>query len=273
MASGAPVLANPVTVVAPPLLTADAVGYSSFGYAPQWGIYSGGTPVVTADAVVEFSYREEYTISDYTVESGAFVSYNKVFVPYDVRVRYVAGGSDANRAALLSSIEAVVSTTQLFSVVSPEAVYQSANIVHLDYRRTSNAGSKLLSVDVWLRQVLQLSGAGASGTSVGNISVGRISLGGVSLGASGFSVGGIPLTGALSTGGGLSAVGGALLTNVMTAAGASRINIGTISTAVAGAVGTISAQFPTPAQVYSALGQTYTAAANAVQSIPASLGF
>ena len=135
------------------LLTQDLIGE----IAPpgsQWGIFSGGGAVISADTVAEFDYKQEWAISDFPVERGAFESYDKVDLPYDARVTFLAGGSEANRSALLSSIAAVAGTTQVFDVVTPEAVYISATISHYDYQRTAKRGLGLLSVTVWLLQII-----------------------------------------------------------------------------------------------------------------------
>ena len=126
----------------------------------QWGVFLGGGPVVTADTVTSLDYKQEWAISDFPVEEGAFESYDKVALPYDARVRFAAGGSAANREALLSSIAAVAGTTQVFDVVTPEAVYTSATISHYSYSRTARQGLGLLQVDVWLLQVIENVGTG-----------------------------------------------------------------------------------------------------------------
>ena len=137
----------------PVLLLADALGLPPSPLAPQWGIYLDGVPVVDADSVVTFDYRQEWTVSDYPLEQGAFQSYDKVQTPFDVRVRYAAGGSQQNRQALLDSIDDIAGTLTLFDVVTPEAVYQSVNVTHYDYRRTATNGVGLLQVDVWCVEV------------------------------------------------------------------------------------------------------------------------
>jgi hypothetical protein len=121
----------------------------------QWGIYFFGFPIVLADNVVGFEYRNEWTISDYPVERGSFESYDKVATPYMARVRFSAGGSEGDRAAFLASIEAIAGDLNLYDVVTPEKVYVSANIIHYDYRRSADAGAGLLTVDVWLSEVRQ----------------------------------------------------------------------------------------------------------------------
>ncbi|OBQ84630.1 MULTISPECIES: phage baseplate protein [unclassified Mesorhizobium] len=147
------------------LLTQDAFGLLSnaFGLQP-WGIYFGGVPVIIADNIVEVQYRQQWSISDFPVEQGAFQSYDKVQVPYDARLRFTAGGSAANRAAMLASIAAVAGDTNLYDVVTPEAVYLSCNITHYDYSRRSNEGMGLLSVDIWLIEVRQAVSAAMSNT-------------------------------------------------------------------------------------------------------------
>ena len=266
--NGAPNLLQPLATTAVTLLTADGISSSALGYGPRWGIFSGGGPVVTADTVVEFSYREEYTISDFPLETGAFASYDKVYQPFDVRVRYVAGGSEGNRASLLNSIKAIAPTLQLFSVVSPEATYINANVVHYDYRRTSREGLKLLAVDVWLKEVRQL---GSSSVSVGGVSVsGQAS--GISINGN-LSVGGISLSGGVSLGAGFTVNGGISLTNTAIAASASPINIGPVSAVSPGSLGTSAAQFPTTAQLASAFNTAAASVSSAVSSFTTSLGF
>lgn len=142
-------MADPLT-----LLTGDLIGEIAPPGA-QWGIFSGGSAVITADNVVAFDYKQEWSISDYPVERGAFESYDKVSLPFDARVRFTAGGNIGRREALLSSIASIAGTTELFDVVTPEFIYTSVTISHYDYRRTARNGLGLLQVDVWCLQVNQ----------------------------------------------------------------------------------------------------------------------
>jgi hypothetical protein len=129
------------------LLTSDLIGEIAPVNA-QWGIFQGGAPVVVADSVADMSYRQEWVVSDYPVEQGAFQSFDKVALPFDVRFRYNAG-SAAQRQALLGSIAAIAGTTNLYDVVTPDAVYNNVTITHYDYHRTAQRGLGLLSVEVW----------------------------------------------------------------------------------------------------------------------------
>lgn len=151
--AGVPLVNFALDFVQPVLLLADALGVFGGVTSPVWGIFLDGVPVVVANSVISMEYKDEYTISDFPLEQGAFESYDKVQVPFTARVRFVMGGSSADRAALLASIDAIVGDLNFYDVVTPDAVYSSANVVHRDYRRTAASGVGLLQVDVWLEQV------------------------------------------------------------------------------------------------------------------------
>lgn len=144
------------------LLIADA---TDLGQSDQtWGVYLNGTPIITAESVTAFSYRREFAISDYPVEQGGFESFDKVALPRDVHMRFTAG-SAAARQELLSSIDAVISTTQLVDFVTPDAVYTNINLSHEDYDRRANRGLGLLQVEVWGLEIRQATSSSASPTS------------------------------------------------------------------------------------------------------------
>ncbi|MGJ2408975.1 hypothetical protein ACR8FJ_22715, partial [Salmonella enterica subsp. enterica serovar Paratyphi A] len=130
------------------LLIADALSLIFRGGVSAWGIYRGGAPVVVSDNVVAFNFRKQWAISDYPVERGAFESYDKVEVPYGVQFRFSAGGSEAKRQALLSSIAAIAGDLNLYDIVTPDRVYLNANIERFDYSQTATNGVGLLQVDV-----------------------------------------------------------------------------------------------------------------------------
>lgn len=121
----------------------------------RWGIFRNGVPVLVADNVVSFEFKQEFSLSDYPVEQGGFQSYNKVQIPSEIRVRVSAGGSDANRQAFLASIADVINTTDLYDVVTPETVYIGYNFSHRDFRREAREGLGLITVDLWLTEIRQ----------------------------------------------------------------------------------------------------------------------
>lgn len=146
------------------LLSADELILFPAASGPQWGIFLDGSPVVVADSVVDFTYKQEWALSDYPIEQGAFGTYDKVQIPFDCRIRFSSGGSAANRQALLDSIAAIAGDTNLYDAVTPEEVYPSCNITHYDYKRSSRNGVGLIVVDVWLLQIRIVGAATPSNT-------------------------------------------------------------------------------------------------------------
>jgi hypothetical protein len=124
-----------------------------FGQA-EWGIFNqNGGPILTADSVFGFEYTREHVISKYPQEKGAFESYNKVRVPYQAKFTFLISGSNGNRAQLFETLETVVASLDLVTVVSPEVSYGSANVYRHSYKREATAGAKLVKVDVWCEEV------------------------------------------------------------------------------------------------------------------------
>lgn len=154
---------NAAAAVAISLLTGDLVSGFGFNLTPTWGIYLNGRPVIIADTVVSLGFKREWAIADYQVEEGGFESYDKVDIPFDVRVQLASGGSEANRQALLDSVSAAGKSLVLYDVVTPEEVYTSVNVAHYDFRRAARNGLGLIIVDVWL---LEIRVVGTSGQNV-----------------------------------------------------------------------------------------------------------
>lgn len=146
------------------LVAEDAAGIFAGSPAAPWGIYRSGVPVVVADNVVAFQFKKQWAISDYPVERGAFESYDKVEIPFDGGFRFTAGGSDAKRTALLTSIDAIDGDLNLYDLVTPNAVYVGGNVTRYDYQQTAQNGVGLLQVDVFMMEVRELAGAVLSST-------------------------------------------------------------------------------------------------------------
>lgn len=135
------------------LLTGDAGSLFGGLSAPVWGLFLNGEPVVTAESVVSFDYKQGYGLSSYQVEPNAFETYNKVQKPFSVRLRFSTGGTPADRAALIATAQAAVDSLDLMDAVTPEVTYTSLNPIDIDYRRTAQKGVGLLVVDLLCEQV------------------------------------------------------------------------------------------------------------------------
>jgi hypothetical protein len=158
------------------LLLADVVSEILGFFAPQWGIYLDGFPVLTYDSQIGFNYSQDWKVSTYPVEQGSFQTYNKVQMPSEIRCRFSAGAGTLNRQEMLQSVDAVMSTTELYDVVTPENVFLGYNFTHRDYdREAANVG--LVVVDLWLTEVLETATAQFQSTqspvTAGQVGVGN----------------------------------------------------------------------------------------------------
>lgn len=210
---------------APPALLATDLALSLGQSALQWGIYDqNGVPVIASVlsplfnlgglssifsalnsvsafltgqqlinqfSVVDFEYKQDWNISTAPVEQGGFQAYNKVQLPFDIRMRVAAGGALQNRESLLtildnlanaglsagipgaptivntflsapsllsgvvSSITGTASAIPLFNVLAPEKIYLNMSVSHYDYKRTSINGLGVIVADIWLLEIRQ----------------------------------------------------------------------------------------------------------------------
>ena len=96
---------------------------------------SGILPV--AASTVEFEYRQDFPISTYPQEQGAFQAYDKVTLPWDVRLRLAAGGSASSRKAFIEACISISQSYSLFDIITPERPYVSCNCNHIDFKRSA----------------------------------------------------------------------------------------------------------------------------------------
>lgn len=157
---GVPQLPAGIPTAAIAALASEALSSSLWQAAqspPAWGVFdSGGNQVIFPDTVLEFDRRQEFEISNYPVQRGSFASYNKVLRPYEIQIRFMKTGTVDDRAAFLASIDAVVASLTLYTVVTPEAVYKGVNAERSEVARRGPKGAyQLTEVDVYFVQIIE----------------------------------------------------------------------------------------------------------------------
>jgi hypothetical protein len=176
---------------------------------PTWGVFLDGSPVIQPASImgqavqaalepiqaiagllgapnivpvtastVEFQYAQEWPISNYPQKQGAFQSYDKVTLPFDVKLRVASGGSQSNRQAFIQTCLAIANSLALFDVVTPEMVFTSVNCTHIDWDRKATHGATLISIDLWFQQIAVQAAASFSNTqqpgNAGQQSIGNV---------------------------------------------------------------------------------------------------
>lgn len=127
--------------------------------AGEWGIYSsGGGIAINPDTFLGVECKNSFRISTFPQEKGAFASYNKVANPYDVRVTVAVSGFDESKAGFLASVFDMIDGTDLFSICTPDEIYDNAALSNYQYRRESKHGVTLLVVELWFIEVREVDG-------------------------------------------------------------------------------------------------------------------
>lgn len=160
---GVPILASYSSFVGT-LLIADTIASLTALFRTQWGAFKNGIAIIFADNVVDLSFKQDFSISNYPIEQGGFESYDKVASPFEVRVRFSSGGSLLERQSLLKSVNVVDNSLELFDIVTPEAVYIGVNMMHFDYQRAADRGAGMIVIDTWWMEVREAAQAAFSNT-------------------------------------------------------------------------------------------------------------
>lgn len=126
----------------------------------QWDITtSDGGPLLTFTTYLGCEYSSEAKSPDQPVEEGGFFSYNKLNTPYTVNVALAVSGDIQKLQNFLDVLEKLHTGTDLVNVVTPEKTYTSASIVGLNYSRKREDGLGMLTVELKLKEVRQVSTA------------------------------------------------------------------------------------------------------------------
>jgi len=160
---------------------------SQGGFVPsvagKLGGNKSGNPVLTPDSVLSLEWHGEERISDYPVQNGQFVSYNKVKVPFDLRMVMtcqgknviqdalqsvtqslnqalsnigLAFGQPMSRDAFLRQLDEMLASTDLYDVVTPDKVYQNVNLVAYNHAKKNYEGGTLIIAELMFREVREL---------------------------------------------------------------------------------------------------------------------
>lgn len=112
-----------------------------------------GNILPVAASTVEFEYKQDFPISTYPQEQGAFQAYDKVTLPFDVRLRLACSGNVSTRRNFIEACLAISTSLTLYNVVTPEKTFLSVNCSHIDWRRTASRGNTLIMVDMDFLQI------------------------------------------------------------------------------------------------------------------------
>jgi len=123
-----------------------------------WGVFESGTTnrAIELSSVVEVDISADSRVSDYPIQTGSFVSYNKVANPNFITLRVTKDGSETSRLELLQWLEANKADTTLFDILTPESRYSSMTLVSYRLSRSARSGAAMITVDTLWQEVRQI---------------------------------------------------------------------------------------------------------------------
>ncbi len=125
--------------------------------APVWGVFDlNGNLVVDADSMMDFGWRQEYRISNYPIQRGAFASYNKVTLPFESSVVLSKGGSLSARTAFLQQIDAVAASLATYNIRTPEKTYSNVNVTRSELSRRGAANATIFDIELFFVQIAEV---------------------------------------------------------------------------------------------------------------------
>lgn len=150
-------------------------------------------PVITPDSVLSLEYKGEQRIGNFPIEARGFSSFNKVALPFDLRMVMACGGQNYLQSALqtvtqtvdsyvnsilgtaygqpmtredfLTQLETMLQALDLYDVVTPDMTYSSVNLVHYNYSKKNNDGAVMIVAELWFQQIRQTVSATFSSSS------------------------------------------------------------------------------------------------------------
>ena len=135
---------------------------------PIWGVYnSSHMRVLEPDSIVEVKYAPDTKVMAFPVQEGAFASYNKVNMPNEVSVRMTLAGSVALRTAFINSVEQMIRSLNLYSVITPERTFIRLNPVSYTWDRKTPKESRFLDITLHFIEIRTVQ---ANVTSTGALS-------------------------------------------------------------------------------------------------------
>lgn len=127
------------------------------GRPGNWALYNAdGEVAVPFDVFIACTAKSENKITQNPTEKGAFADYNKTSSPISLGVILAQTGSSEALAQTLDRLDALVESTELLSLVTPEKTFLEYSLTSYDYDRKTENGVDRLLVSLVLEEIRQV---------------------------------------------------------------------------------------------------------------------
>ena len=134
----------------------------------HWDIFDAdGKKLLEFDTFFSVDAMSDAQVTQAPVENGSFASYNKQIAPTRSTVVLGYTGSSLVRSAIIKKCEALISGTDLVSIVTPDRTLLDMSLVAMDYSYRAEHGIDRLVVALILEEVRQVSAEYTSSSAAG----------------------------------------------------------------------------------------------------------
>ena len=140
-------------------LTSDLVSGSSSQSqgASLWQVVNNrtGADIFQGYSFLSFQYDSDYRMADHPVEQGGFACYNKVKVPFGIKISIAFVGDDAARQAALSQADVEMARLDGYTIKTPENQFLTkiVDVIHFGYKRTAVEGVTMIKADFHFQEL------------------------------------------------------------------------------------------------------------------------
>ena len=123
----------------------------------EWTIMSeGGGQLVQFTSMIDIDILNEGQALSYPVEEGAFMTYNKVQSPLDIRVTLAKMGLPFEFADILKTLDKYQEEALKLMIVTPSAFFDSMTLQSYGHRHEQRRNANMLTVDLHIVEVREV---------------------------------------------------------------------------------------------------------------------
>lgn len=125
---------------------------------PEWGVFVAGETfrAVEVSSVQAMDIRAGSRVMTFPIQSGSFISYNKVLMPGQIGIRMTKEGDDLERSTLISWLQVNKEVTSTFDILMPEFRFRNYTLIDYQINRRSDTGVALIIADCIFQEVREL---------------------------------------------------------------------------------------------------------------------
>lgn len=127
-------------------------------FPAQWTILNeSADEAFEFDVFMNANVKSEVKVTQMPVENGSFVAYNMVGSPLEINCVLAKRGMPQDLRVYTEALLALVDSTELVSIITPEREYQSMKLTKISFDRSSDTGTDIIYAECNFIEIRQVS--------------------------------------------------------------------------------------------------------------------